>query len=91
MRAKRTKAVRCLGSPSLRGDISRDLSPNDLITFIRNLILKMTQPSPTRRLPSALISTAIRFLAKLASELHFRRMAPAPLLVFLREDHLDMR
>ena len=33
----------------------------------------------------------IGFLAKLASELHLRRIAPAPLLVFLREDHLGMR
>ena len=33
----------------------------------------------------------IGFLAKLASELHLRRMAPAPLLVFACEDHLGMR
>ena len=30
-------------------------------------------------------------LAKLASELHLRRMAPAPLLVFACVDHLGMR
>ena len=33
----------------------------------------------------------IGFLAKLASELHDRRMALVPLLVFPREDHLGMR
>ena len=32
----------------------------------------------------------IGFLAKLASELHLRRMAPAPLLVFPCVDHVDM-
>ena len=31
----------------------------------------------------------IGFLAKLASELHLRRMAPAPLLVFPCVDHVD--
>ena len=79
----------------LRGDISRDLSPNDLIAVITKLILSLftrKDPSaPARRLPSALISMTIGFLAKLASELHLRRMAPAPLLVFLGEDHLGMR
>ena len=33
----------------------------------------------------------IGVLADLASELQLRRMAPAPLLVFLCEDHLGMR
>ena len=31
----------------------------------------------------------IGFLAKLASELHLRRMAPAPLLVFRCVHHVD--
>ena len=75
----------------MQGDIYRDLSPNDLIAVSWNLILKMTQPPPARRLPSGLIGMTIGFLAKLASELHLRRMAPAPLLVFACEDHLGMR
>ena len=33
----------------------------------------------------------IGFLAKLASELRLRRMAPVPLLVFACVDHLGMR
>ena len=33
----------------------------------------------------------IGFLAKLASELHLRRMAPAPLLLFHIVDHQGMR
>ena len=82
------------GGPSLRGDISRDLSPNDLIAVITNLCKKIplySDPSaPARRLPSALISMTIGFLAKLASELHLRRMAPAPLLVFHCVHHVDM-
>ena len=46
--------------------------------------------APARRLPSALISMTIGFLAKLASELHLRCMAPAPLLVFRCVHHVDM-
>ena len=33
----------------------------------------------------------IGFMAKLASELHLRRMAPAPLLVFRCVHHVGMR
>ena len=67
----------------MRGDISRDLSPNDLIAVSTNLILKMTQPPPARRLPSGLIGMTIGFLANqtclgVASS---HRMALAPLLV----------
>ena len=75
----------------LRGDISRDLSQTRADFTITNLFTRKDPSAPARRLPSALISMTIGFLAKLASELHLRRMAPAPLLVFLREDHLGMR
>ena len=79
----------------MQGDISRDLSPNDLIAVSTKLILRLftrKDPSaPARRLPSALIGMTIGFLAKLASELHLRRMAPAPLLLFHIVDEHGMR
>ena len=60
--------------------------PGGVITNLRNLF---AHDAPARRLPSALIGMTIGFLAKLASELHLRRMAPAPLLVFCCVHHID--
>ena len=64
------------------------LGQGGVITNLRNLFAHDT---PARRLPSGLISMTIGFLAKLASELHLRRMAPAPLLLFHIVDEHGMR
>ena len=77
------------GGPSLRGDISGDLSQAHADFIITNLFTRKDPSTPARRLPSALISMTIGFLADLASELQLRRTAPAPLLVFLCVDHVD--
>ena len=74
---------------SLRGDISGDLSQTRADFIRTNLFTRKDPSAPARRLPSALISMTIGFLAKLASELHNRRMASALLLVLPCVDHVD--
>ena len=77
----------------MQGDISRDLSPNDLIAVITKLILSLSPEKIPQRGGTAAVQSSshmtIGFVAEVASELKVHRMAPAPLLLFACVDHID--
>ena len=81
------------GGPSLQGDISRDLSPNDLIAVSTKLILSLSPEKIPQRCGTAAVQSSshmtIGFVAKRASELKLHRMTPAPLLLFACVQHVD--
>ena len=79
--------------PSLRGDISRDLSPNDLIGFSTNLrcLLWFLLDSARTALTGGrhAESAAVRFLPNTALSLRHHCATTAPSPVFCHVDHLD--